>query len=242
MGELIKKTSRRSLLWMGILIIGIGKLWLLYKLNIIALPWWLFTWKTVLILIGIIIGISSKFRGFPWIEMVVIGFIFMLTDIPGFGNDFEPYLWPVLIMVIGLFIVLKALFRKSMRSDSCWDSDGVITSTSNEDVLDLTSIFGGHKRKIFSKNFKGGELVSVFGGAEIDLSQADINGVVHLETTNVFGGVKLVIPANWELRSEMTSIMGGSDDKRNIETGQDGSKVLVLTGFNMFGGVDVRSY
>ncbi|MBK7650840.1 MAG: hypothetical protein IPJ20_08920 [Flammeovirgaceae bacterium] len=49
----------------------------------------------------------------------------------------------------------------------------------------------------------------------MDLSQADINGSVIIDVTQIFGGVKLVIPSNWELKSDLTAILGGVDDKRN---------------------------
>jgi predicted membrane protein len=84
-------------------------------------------------------------------------------------------------------------------------------------------------------------VVNIFGGTELDLSQADIQGTVVIDNTNIFGGMKITVPANWEVRTEMTSIMGGTDDKRTTRE-IDQNKVLVLTGVCIFGGVDVRSY
>jgi len=47
-----------------------------------------------------------------------------------------------------------------------------------DDYLDAVSIFGGVKKMILSKDFKGGEIVNIFGGADIDFTQADIKGQV----------------------------------------------------------------
>jgi predicted membrane protein len=82
----------------------------------------------------------------------------------------------------------------------------------------------------------------MFGGVEIDLSQADINGTVVIDATQIFGGMKLLVPANWELKSDAVAIFGGVDDKRMISQTYDGNKKLLITGFVMFGGIDIKSF
>lgn len=54
------------------------------------------------------------------------------------------------------------------------------------------------------------------GGTEIDMTQADINGRVVLDVTQILGGTKLIIPAHWELKSELVSVFGGIEDKRAV--------------------------
>src|SRR5690242_6668323 len=51
-------------------------------------------------------------------------------------------------------------------------------SHSPQDWIDITTVFGGTRRQIFSKDFKGGDLVNVCGGTEIDMTHADIHGTV----------------------------------------------------------------
>src|SRR5690606_6223030 len=82
-----------------------------------------------------------------------------------------------------------------------------------EDRIESVSIFGGVKKNIVSKNFRGGEIVNFFGGSEINLIQADINGRINLEVVQVFGGTKIIVPANWTIHSEMVAIFGGIEDK-----------------------------
>jgi hypothetical protein len=96
---------------------------------------------------------------------------------------------------------------------------------------------------VVSKNFKGGEIVAVFGGAEIDFSHADIQGVVKLEATNILGGTKLIVPPTWDVQSEMVAILGGVEDKRRIQPEMiDRNKRLVLMGTALLGGLEVKSY
>jgi predicted membrane protein len=112
-----------------------------------------------------------------------------------------------------------------------------------DDYLDALSVFGGVKKTILSKNFKGGEIVNVFGGAEIDFTQANINGHVVIDITQIFGGTKIVVPANWRVVPDMAAVFASVDDKR-IKTSApaDSDKVLVLKGISIFAGVDIRSY
>ncbi|WP_164849942.1 LiaF transmembrane domain-containing protein [Mucilaginibacter limnophilus] len=113
----------------------------------------------------------------------------------------------------------------------------------NDDYLDAVAIFGGVDRIIVSKSFKGGEIVNIFGGSEIDFTKADIQGQVILEITQVFGGTKLIIPPHWHVISDVSSIFAGVDDKRMRHTTTiNNEKVLVIKGVSIFAGIDIRSY
>jgi hypothetical protein len=115
-------------------------------------------------------------------------------------------------------------------------------STTNDEI-ECTAIFGGVKRTVVSKNFKGGEVVAVFGGAEIDLTHADIQGVVKLEATNILGGTKLIVPPTWDVQSEMVAIFGGVEDKRRIQPDLiNRNKRLVLMGTAFLGGLEIKSF
>ena len=113
---------------------------------------------------------------------------------------------------------------------------------STEDYLDSTSIFGNVRRVIMSKNFRGGEATSFMGGTELDFTQADINGTVVLELTQVMGGAKLIVPGHWLIRNEVNAVLGGVDDKRQLNTVADPTKVLVLKGTSFLGGLEIRNY
>jgi predicted membrane protein len=111
-----------------------------------------------------------------------------------------------------------------------------------DEFLDAVSIFGGVKKTILSKNFKGGEIVNVFGGAELDFTQADIQGRVVIDITQIFGGTKIIVPSNWQVVSDLAAVFASVDDKRINRGVLDNDKILVLKGVSIFAGVDVRSY
>ncbi|OQP46709.1 LiaF transmembrane domain-containing protein [Niastella populi] len=113
---------------------------------------------------------------------------------------------------------------------------------SADNWLDTVTIFGNVKKLVYSKNFKGGDIVSIFGGSEINLSQADFNGSISIEMVQIFGGAKLIVPPHWQIRSEMVAIFGGVEDKRPPQMNYDEDKVVVLRGTTFFGGIEIKSY
>jgi hypothetical protein len=108
--------------------------------------------------------------------------------------------------------------------------------------VEAVTVFGNIKKRVYSKNFKGGDVVSIFGGAEINLTQADFNGAISIEMTQIFSGAKLIIPPHWQIRSEMIAIFGGIEDKRPPRAHYDENKVLILNGTTFFGGLEIKSY
>jgi predicted membrane protein len=119
------------------------------------------------------------------------------------------------------------------------DQQGNFTS---ENYIDATTVFGGLHKTIVSKDFRGGDITIFMGGAEINLSQADINGIAVLDITQVMGGTKLIVPPHWEIRSQMTSVFGNIEDKRQESKITNPEKVLVVDGTSVFGGIEIRNY
>jgi hypothetical protein len=116
------------------------------------------------------------------------------------------------------------------------------TGYTSEDFLDSTAFFGGVHKKIMSKNFKGGDVVTIMGGTELDLSQADFTGMVKLDVVQIMGATKIIVPAHWEVRTDVTAIFAGFEDKRIQPTVNNPDKVLIIDGTSLMGGIELRNY
>lgn len=117
------------------------------------------------------------------------------------------------------------------------------TGTSFADRLNIDAIFSGVNRRLMSKNFQGGKITAAFGGADIDLTQSDFEGVVTVQVDVIFGGVKMIVPPHWDIRTEVTNIAAGIEDKRFFrEGGVDPNKVIILKGTILFGGLEIKSF
>jgi hypothetical protein len=112
----------------------------------------------------------------------------------------------------------------------------------SEDYLDTTAFFGGVHKKIVSKNFKGGDIVTIMGGTELDLTQADFTGMIKLDVVQIMGATKIIVPAHWEVRTEVTAIFAGFEDKRQLPTVNNPEKVLLIDGTSLMGGIELRNY
>lgn len=243
--------SKNSHIWTGafILLIGVAAL---VKSTVTDLPDWVFSWETFLMALGVFIGIKHGFRGVAWLIMILVGGAFLFKELNP-ELSVGRYIWPVILIIIGAFIIFRPRRRcypaegRSEKTKSGFQEGTSILdaeeSWSQDDFIDVTAIFGGAKKNMLSKDFKGGDIVNVFGGTELNLSQADIKGRVELEITTIFGGTKLIVPSNWEVKSEAVTIFGGLEDKRNIQPGNHNpEKILVLKGTVLFGGIDIKSY
>ena len=161
------------------------------------------------------------------------------------GFNFWGTIWPLFIIAVGLFMVLRSRSASSRSSRRWRDFETQTALTANEDVLECVTIFGGVKKNIISKEFKGGEAITVFGGTELNLLQADTKDRIILELVQVFGGTKLLVPPHWKIHTEeMVTIFGGLNDKRPMpaQGNSEDSKILVIKGTCLFGGIDIKSF
>jgi hypothetical protein len=117
------------------------------------------------------------------------------------------------------------------------------TGTAFMDRINESVIFSGVNRKLMTKNFQGGKATVIFGGLDLDLTQVDFTGVATLDLEVGFGGVKLLVPPHWDVRTEVSNIAAGLEDKRMFrEGGVDTNKVLILKGTLLFSGLEIKSF
>jgi predicted membrane protein len=250
----------------GVILLMVGGILLLQQYFI---PDWVKLWPLWLIGWGVFIGARSNFQKRSFVVLMGLGVIFLFTE--NIHNS-DRIFWPLVIIAFGLWMILrrrgtydKAHWEKSYKYK--WQnynpvagegtteplSDTTYTEVppngpsgyppGGDDYLDAVSVFGGVKKTILSKDFKGGEIVNVFGGAELDFTQADINGRVVIDITQIFGGTKIIVPSHWQVVSDLAAVFASVDDKRMKTTASpNNEKVLVLKGVSIFAGVDIRSF
>lgn len=110
-----------------------------------------------------------------------------------------------------------------------------------DEYVESTSVFSSNKINVVSKNFKGGNIVNIFAGTEINLMHADMTENAVLEVTQLFGGSTIIAPAHWVIQPEMAAIFGGIEDKRFTNAMPDLSKILYIRGTSLFGGITIKS-
>jgi predicted membrane protein len=222
----------------GGLIVVIGLLILLDNLGIVRVhDVWRY-WPLLLIVFGIskVLG-ACRPAGYLWGgAIVLIGALLLLDNLDIVVFNYE-LIWPLVLIAFGLSMLLRAMDRRRTF-------DGATVSVSTEPVLEIVAVFSGTRRTIDTKDFRGGEIVAVFGGVRLDLRQAMI-AVDHadLEINAVFGGVEIQVPETWNVQCKGAGVFGGFDDKTIHPRPDPGVKtpLLVITGAAVFGGLSVTN-
>lgn len=239
--------------WIGLTILAVGVIILLRNLHL-PVPTIFFSWPMILIAIGLVVALRDNFRGNTWIILMGLGAFFLFIKMHPEWN-LRIFIAPAILIAIGLSFLFRrkgnSIIDKrkdavvtdtvSYTTDSSSSSTSTSASVDEEDLIDVAAVFGAVKRNVYSKNFKGGESVAIFGGSEINLAHADFTGTIKMEIVNVFGGTTLFVPAHWQIRSEVVAIFGAIEDKRQRPAGVSTDKILVIEGFVMFGGIDIKS-
>src|SRR5690606_15974322 len=251
----------------GVIIIGIGIILLAGQMGLGWLfPPWIFNWGNlwpmILIVIGLISGGNSNFRHPSSYILIGIGSFFLLKNLTDL--NIGPFIWPALIIGIGLWLLLgreqscppRPGSHRHHKGDDAgtyeWDKRVVdeqpasesenTTGFSNEDYLKATSVFGGAKKIIISKNFRGGEIINIFGGTDVNLIQADIRQPIVIDVFQIFAGTKIIVPSHWKIHSDVVSVFGEVDDKRFTQgIPHDEQKIVYIKGTSLFGGITIKS-
>jgi len=214
----------------GLGIILVGTLILLDNLDLIEAQYLFRYWPVLLIAYGAYRSLTpGAGRGFGLLVLVVGAVLLAnemdLTDI----NLWE--LWPVLIILLGLSLILRA--RGTPRLGS--------SDASSEDFVSGTAILGGFKRAVTSQDFRGASLTAIMGGCELDLRGSAIKeDQVVIDVFAFWGGVELHVPTTWQIQVEATPILGGVDDKTR-SSGEGPLKRVIIRGQAVMGGVEISN-
>jgi len=223
---------------LGLIIIFVGALFLLHSLDYIDFhaSRIFFSWPFIMLVIGLLIMINSYKKLFGAI-LFTVGAIFLVPRIfPGIEFN-HGIIFPVLIILLGIYIITKH------RIASC-KPGSINESFIKKDTIDDIAVFGGGTKVFSSENFKGGNITSIFGGSEIDLTGCKLaEGENIIDALFIFGGSEILVPNDWNVISNMTPIFGGFSNKirRDPNMAIDTSRTLVIKGLAIFGGGEVKS-
>jgi predicted membrane protein len=194
---------------------------------------YIFTWEMILIVLGIIFISTRENKTTGWI-LLIIGLVFWVPDFVDVPYSVRRLFWPTLLIVVGVVIILRSVGHKRPTVNS-----------KSTDYIDDLAIFGGGDKVITSENFKGGKVTAIFGGSKIDLRKAKLApGQNVIDVFCMFGGTTIVVPESWNVKHDVISVLGGFSQKRNLHSDAtiEVGKELVVRGFAMFGGGEIKHY
>jgi len=220
----------------GLVLILTGALILLYRFDIWDFGWLFSTWwPAIFILIGISILIGNRFRRpGTGIFFILFGTFFLLWHLDVLRYDIWRNLWPAALIVLGLWIILRPVMRPRNKTNEIPPAQG--------NDIDVSAVFSGLKRRVDSRNFKGGEVAAVFGGLDLDLTPAGLEGgKATLEATAVLGSVTVFVPRNWRVVLDGTPVLGSYDMKHVNPSESETAATLYIRGAAVLGGVTIKN-
>lgn len=226
-----RHNSSDSKTWLGLVLVALGGYFLLRNFDLIPafLPYWVFTWKSIFVIVGGAMLITGRREGFVFFG---IGVLFLLPDLFDIPRIRVRDWWPAILIVLGLSIFLRRRGHSSSELGSASD-----------DFIDATSIFGGSEKTINSQQLKGGRITSIFGGSELNMRDVKLGQKeVVIDYLCIFGGNELIVPNDWTVVNDTFVLFGGYSDKRLKDSGlqSDPEKILRIKGLILFGGSEVR--
>ncbi|WP_340153191.1 DUF5668 domain-containing protein [uncultured Marivirga sp.] len=231
----------------GVILLIIGGILLLDRMDVIEFSW-IFSWPFIFIGIGIYSLVRHGLRNGFGLIMLLVGSFFLIRREGFIPAEYYDYLLPGGIILIGLYLILgrsrKFGFQKGDSEHGSDEDLGLSDSkTVESDFIRAEAVFASVQRRLITKNFKGGKITTAFGGADIDLSKAEIQESAVLDVEVTFGGLKLIIPPHWEVQADVSNVFSGIEDKRAFPSVDESDrKILYIKGSVNFGGLEFKSY
>ena len=233
---------------MGVLVIAIGLLFLLDNLDIIDVHDALAFWPLVFIFAGVAKLLDTTSPNGYLVGLAGIGIgVTMILHRLGIIYFSWRAAWPLVLIAVGALVVYRAMTGQRMARfgmvvvgekdemrDKLQDAPDAEMQT-----VDVTAVLGGFERRVHTQDFRGGEVTAVMGGCALDMRGASMTGEAVLHVFAFWGGVTLKVPPDWTVVLQGTPIMGGFDEKTVAPP--DNSKRLVVRGYAIMGGVEVRN-
>lgn len=241
-GNTDRHNDNSNRLMIGVLLIVAGAILIIQKTSMLPpgidhfIDHIIFSWQMLLVAIGLVILVGSENKT-PGIVLMSVGGFFLIPQLfSEYFRDFN-FFWPALFIVIGIVLLVNSKKTK----------DGFIhaSTSANADMIDYVNVFSGAERQLITDNFMGGKVTSIFGGGDLDLSRSHLAaGTNVLEVTCVFGGNTIIVPEDWNIKLELTPILGGFSDSRKLSSSvqQDPSRVLIIKGLAIFGGGELKCH
>ncbi len=100
-----------------------------------------------------------------------------------------------------------------------------------------SAVFSGQNINDDGQIFNGANLKAIFGGIDIDLTNATIENNAEIKASAIFGGIDIKIPKDVAVTVKSTCIFGGVDNKTETK---EATKTVYLKALCLFGGCDIK--
>ena len=228
---------RRSGVAFGSIVLALGVILLLDRQGIVdAAQIFPFFWPAVLFVGGVLaLTRSTASGGRVWGGILTAAGILLFLDRLGYARFSFHALWPLVLIGVGLTLVWRTLEGGSEVSPG---------PVPDANLINQFAAFGGGELKSDAQDFRGGEVLTIMGGYQVDLRKAAIaRSPAVLHANAMFGGIEIRVPRSWRIILDGLPLLGGYTDETDHPEAASGVPVpeLIVKGFASFGGVVVKN-
>ena len=196
-------------------------------------------WPVLLVFAGISHVFSGERRF--WGLLLILGGSFLLLNQLGIPHFGWAMFWPIVLIGVGLMVLWNSLVARKAVGTWSGPYQGDPRTTVNG-----AAVFSGLERRINTQDFQGGSVTAIFGGIELDLTEANMQAEeATLEINCIFGGAEVRVPDSWVVAFRGAPVFGGVEDKTRLRHGGDAAdprrKVLNIVGTVVFGGLEIKN-
>jgi predicted membrane protein len=215
----------------GTVLVAVGTLLLLDELTGLDAGRILATWwPLAVIAVGVLRWVRPPRSVGGGMLLVAVGVVLQLWRLEVVSD--LSLLWPAILLTLGLWL----LTGRGVRRGSWGDGASVVDGTG----FDAVTVFGDRRTRVRPGPFSGGSVVTVFGDADVDLTDSTLDGGAAIDGVTVFGDVELVVPPAWQVTSGGLTLFGDVDVAPPSNGPTDGAPELRLDLVTVFGDVTVR--
>ena len=172
--------------------------------------------------------------------------------------------WPIGLVLFGIAMVIQSFQRVDGISAAPREHDGlghaliwVIVSvvlwngfshgtalrTDSSETPNVVAVMSRHQRVTNAAVFRSAEMTAIMGRADLDLRKTTVapGEEAVIEVFTLMGGSTIRVPEGWHVDLRATPVMGGIRDRRASKGDTAGTPRIVVRGFVMWGGIDIRS-
>ena len=211
-------------LFFGLLIVAVGTVLLLDNAGTLDAGEIFGTWWPAIVILAGILTFAANPRHWPVALIITaVGLAFLLSnlDIVDLGN----FIIPAAIILVGLLV----LFGR-----------GLGARTEAGDRVNSFNVFSGSEIASHSKQFQGGSISAVFGGAEVDLRDTVPAPGAELDVFAAFGGVEVTVPAGWNVVTRGLPLFGGIENATAKDPVSADAPTLAVNATVLFGGLEIK--
>lgn len=150
----------------------------------------------------------------------------------------------VMLLILGLWLMFGWIFKPKHQDtyqspEAFHVTDAMGGEQDFSDCPQYVAVFSGRDVYNACQSMRGMKATAVFGGLDLNLSNAVPAGDITLYVTAVFGGIDLIVPRQARIRVEGIPVFGGYDS--TFPPNHDESLPLITIKCSaVFGGVDLK--